>query len=193
MVEGKEDNILLRHSSGGSRSFWVPKSRVASSLETAKGRIIAGDRDHLQKQIGILSRENSKLSSSEAAESERADELEATLETTRLSHHSEVLMGVYCEIHIIVGFKDPTPSRQMFQVDKFQRSAKAIAKEHESALANSTAKLRVTEAAIGRAYIAGGGVDAELQHALAANKELESRVTELVLQVSIFLIFLLLL
>ena len=71
----------------------------------------------------------------------------------------------------------------MFQVDKFQCSAKAIAKEHESALANSAAKLSVAEAAIGRAYIAGGGVDAELQHALAASKELESRVKELVLQV----------
>ena len=94
MVEGKEDKILLRHSSGGSRPFWVPKSRVASSLETAKGRIIAGDRDHLQKQIGILSREKIKLLSSEAAESNRADDLEATLDSTRLSHHSEVLMYI---------------------------------------------------------------------------------------------------
>ena len=74
------------------------------------------------------------------------------------------------------GFQDPTPSCPMFQVDKFQRSAKTTAKEHESALANSTAKLSVAEAAIGRAYIAGGGVDAEFQHAQAANKELESRV-----------------
>jgi len=48
---------------------------------------------------------------------------------------------------------------------------------------NSTAKLSVAEAAIGRAYIAGGGVDAELQHAQVANKVLESRVTELLLQV----------
>ena len=79
----------------------------------------------------------------------------------------------------------------MFQVDKFQRSAKAIAKEHESALANSTAKLSVAEAAIGRAYIAGGGVNAELQHAQAAIKELESRVIQLELQVLIFSIILL--
>ena len=76
-----------------------------------------------------------------------------------------------------------TPSRPNFQVDKFQRSAKTTAKEHETALVNSTAKLSVAEAAIGRAYIAGGGVDAELQHAQVANKVLESRVTELLLQV----------
>jgi hypothetical protein len=52
--------------------------------------------------------------------------------------------------------------------------------------------LSVAKAAIGRAYIAGGGVDAELQHSQATNKELESRVTELVLQVRTFIIFLLL-
>jgi len=91
LIEGKEDNILLRHSSGGSRPFWVPQSRVASSLETSIGRIMAGDRDHLQKQIGILSRENLKLLSKEAAESDRADDLEANLETPRLFLESEVL------------------------------------------------------------------------------------------------------
>ena len=90
---------------------------------------------------------------------------------------------MHCEINIIVGFQDCNPSRPMLQVDKYQRSAKAAAKGHESALANSTAKLSVAEAAIGRAYIAGGGVDTELQRAQAANKELESRVKELVLQV----------
>jgi hypothetical protein len=75
--------------------------------------------------------------------------------------------------NIIVGFQDPHPSRPIFQVHKVQRSAKATAKEHESALANSTANLSVTDAAIGRAYIAGGGVDRVLQHAQAVNEELE--------------------
>ena len=125
LVEGKEDNILLRHSSGGSRSFWVPKSRVASSLETAKGRVIAGDRDHLQKQIGILSRENLKLVSSEAAESERADYLEATLETTRLSHHSEVLMYIV-KFTQLRAFKTLHPPAQIFRLSSFSAAQKLL-------------------------------------------------------------------
>ncbi len=125
LIEGKDGDILLRHSSGGSRSFWVPKSRVASSIETAKGRIIAGDRDYLQKQIGILSRENLKLLSSEAAESERADDLEATLETNRLSHHSEVLMYIV-KFTQLRAFKTLHPPAQIFRLSSFSAAQKLL-------------------------------------------------------------------
>lgn len=76
----------------------MKNSRVASALETAEGRVIAGDRDDLQTKLGKAVVEKLKIQGKEEMASQHIEQLEATLDLTDKKHRVEVYMCCYVTI-----------------------------------------------------------------------------------------------